>query len=346
MVYDDIHWLHQDPRNHPENPHRLEIVVSSLKKHGLTNYIEWAKADKPDNSVLLVHDESYVLWIREESMKGFHYIDPDTYVTRDTYRVATSFSASARSKILRSIEKREIWVILPRPPGHHAGFKGRALGAPTLGFCIFNHVAVAARSVLDTYKDSRILIIDFDAHHGNGTQEIFWREPRVIHVDIHEYGAYPGTGDVDDIGSGKGLGTKINIPVKPYTGDDVYVWVLNNVVQPLVEKYRFKTVIVSAGFDSYMGDPLTELGVTEKGFYLYGRFLREVFEDKLVDSILIVLEGGYEAGLRYGFPAFIKGLLGLSLDTSVDVKPKPPPRRVYAVLKSVLEKYHGIEVKE
>ncbi len=340
VVYDDIHWLHQDPRGHPENPNRLEIVLNALRKRKLYDKLEFTNTLQGDNSVLLVHDKEYVSWIEKESRKGFHYIDPDTYVTRDTYRVATAFSTTTKHVVLDGIRKREVWVILPRPPGHHAGVKGRALGAPTLGFCIFNHVAVGARAALDLVE--RVLIIDFDAHHGNGTQEIFWDEPRVIHVDIHEYGIYPGTGWVTDIGGFNALGSKINVPVEPYTGDNVYVWVLQNIISPLIEKYKIELVMISAGFDSYIEDPLTELSATENTFYTYGYFLHKLFEEGILRSVIIVLEGGYDAGLRKGFPAFIEGLMGVKRETSI--KPSPPPKKIYVELKKIMGKYHGIEI--
>jgi len=343
VIYSDIHWLHQDPRGHPENPHRLELAINSLKKHGLTEYLVFNDVVEPDDSVYSVHDKSYVNWIREECSKGFHYIDSDTYVTKDTYRVAASFSASARKASLKGVMHRENWLILPRPPGHHAGIRGRAMGAPTLGFCIFNHAAVAARTILDIDSTSKVLIVDFDAHHGNGTQEIFWREPRLVHVDIHERGIYPGSGEVEEIGGGLAAGTKINIPLEPYTGDGVYLWVLEKIIKRLIDKYRFKAIVVSAGFDSYIGDPLTELGATEKTFYAYGSFFREAYEERLTDSIIVILEGGYEDGLRHGLPSFIKGLIGVKID-SVDVKVKPPHKRVLDALKRIMLNYHDIEI--
>jgi len=344
VAYSDIHWLHQDPRSHPENPERLETALNSLKKHGLTEYLAFAEVSEPDDSVLKVHDREYVEWVRSECSKGFHYIDSDTYVTPDTYRVAAIFSATAKRAAVESAERGEMWFILPRPPGHHAGVRGRALGAPTLGFCIFNHVAVATRALLDLDSSRRVLVLDFDAHHGNGTQEIFWRDPRVVHVDVHEAGIYPGTGGVWDIGGGEGAGSKINVPLEPYTGDGVYFWVLENIVKPLVEKYKFKAVLVSAGFDSYIGDPLTELGASEKTFYAYGLYLREVFEEKLVRGVVAVLEGGYGDGLKQGLVSFVKGLLGVK-GVSVDVKPKPPNRRVLSALREIMAEYHGIEIQ-
>jgi len=342
IVYSDIHWLHQDPHGHPENPERIEIALNALRRNGLINYFEKADLIQDDESVYLVHSREYVEWIRKECMKGFHYIDSDTYVTKDTYRVASSFSSTTRRAALQAVKNREIWFIMPRPPGHHAGFNGRALGAPTLGFCIFNHVAVAAKMILEIDDSSRVLIIDFDAHHGNGTQEIFWSEKRVVHVDIHEAGIYPGTGGVNEIGGGEALGSKINIPLDPFTGDEVYLWILEKIIKPLVEKYRFKAIFVSAGFDSYIGDPLTELNASDKTFYFYGSTLRMFYDEKYTEGIIAVLEGGYSVGLKNGLTSFIKGLLGLR--ENMDLKIKHPRRHLYEALKEIMYKYHGIEV--
>lgn len=340
IVYNDIHWLHQDPRGHPENPYRIEIILDVLKKKKLYDKLEFSSIDRDDNSILLVHDKNYVEWIREESRKGFHYIDSDTYVSRNTYRVAKIFSAVTRHVAIEAVEKKGIWVILSRPPGHHAGVNGRALGAPTLGFCIFNHIAVAAKGVLES--NNKVLIIDIDGHHGNGTQEIFWNESRVIHVDLHEHGIYPGTGWVSDMGGLNAYGSKINIPLQPYTGDNVYYWVLQKIILPLIDKYRIKTILVSLGLDSYVEDPLTALGASKDMFYLYGYILHELFEENIIRAIIVVLEGGYDAGLREGFPSFIKGLLGLR--KKIEVKPKTPSKKIYSVLKNIMEEYHEIEI--
>jgi len=342
VVYSDEHWLHSDPGGtHPENPNRLEEALATLKSSTVWSTTRLYYEESLDESVLLlVHDREYVEWIKRECSRGFHYIDSDTYVTRHTYRVAARYSTLAYIATHKGFEEKEMWILLPRPPGHHAGRRGVALGAPTQGFCIFNHSAVAAKSLLE--KTRKVLVIDFDAHHGNGTQEIFWNEPHVIHVDIHQHGIYPGTGWVSDSGSGEAVGTKINIPLPPYAGDEVYVWVLEKIVKPLNKQYSFEAVVVSAGFDSYAGDPLTQLNVTEAAYEAIALYLYELFKEKRVRTIISILEGGYGRGLREGFKAYVEALAGKRAKRRI--KGKPPSSRVYRELREVLSKYHGIEL--
>lgn len=343
VVYDDLHWLHRDPSGmHPENPDRLEKVVSILRKPVYRRMVSFYSEEVFDESTpLLVHSREYVDWIKLESRRGFHYIDGDTYVNEHTYKVAVHYTSLSRIAALRGYSENGIWVVLPRPPGHHAGINGSALGAPTQGFCIFNNVAVAVKSLLE--KTRMVLVIDFDAHHGNGTQEIFWEEPRVIHVDLHQHGIYPGTGWVTDMGGGAGKGSKVNIPLNPFTGDNVYLWVLENIIEKLVEKYNIDAIAVSAGFDSYRGDPLTELDVTETTYANYGYYLYSLVREGLAKTVVAVLEGGYGEGLKKGFEAFLQGLLGWKTALK-KIETKPPPRSVYNVLKKILQEYHDIEI--
>lgn len=342
IIYDDIHWLHSGPGDHPENPGRLEIIKNILVKKGFWNrFVVEQTIDYSIEDLYMVHSREYVEWIIDECRKGFHYIDSDTYVSKHSFEVAARFSSTAREIGYRCLRDRDIWFILNRPPGHHVGFNGVAMNAPTQGFCIFNHVAVLTKFLLD-YLDT-VVIIDFDLHHGNGTQEIFWSDSRVIHIDIHEYSIYPGTGGVMDIGGGRGVGFKINIPLSRFSDDCVYVWVLNNVIEPIIYKYKPRIVIVSAGFDSYMGESMCNLNVSDKTFYLYGSFFHDLYSKNYVDSIINILEGGYSIGLRNGFIAYLEGLMGISRE-EVFVESKPPRRDVYNYLRKILYKYHGLEI--
>ncbi len=342
IIYDDIHWLHRPIHGyHPENPDRLERAVNVLKRMGI-----WSNAEihgitlYDESSISIVHSMSYIEWIRKESMKGFHYIDPDTYVTRDTYRVALGYSSMSRYAALNSSTEKPLWLILPRPPGHHAGFGGRAFNAISLGFCIFNHIAVIAKTLVEKY--GRVLVIDFDVHHGNGTQEIFWENDRVIHIDIHEENIYPGTGDVDEHGHGRGAGSKINIPIPHYSGDKIYAWVLKKIIEPIYNVYGFRAVAVSAGFDAYIGEDISSLMVSDKTYTCYGYFLYKLLSSNDVETIIVVLEGGYRGGLLKGFSSFLKGLMGKA--KCIEPSLKPPPHRIYMGLKKVLETYHGITI--
>ncbi|MEM1873510.1 MAG: hypothetical protein QXS85_01685 [Acidilobaceae archaeon] len=342
VVYDDIHTLHRDEWGfHVEKPERLVAPKAVLEEPLFAEIVEWRRAPRPDESSLSkVHSRDYVDFIREESRKGFHYVDPDTYVTKYTYEVALSFSTAAREAALDSLETGDPWLILPRPPGHHSGRRGWAMGAPTLGFCIFNHSAVATQALLE--RGFSVMVIDFDAHHGNGTQDILWNEPRALHIDVHQRGIYPGTGWVTDKGGGEAEGTKINIPLAPGSGDREIAWVAEKVVKPVSEAFKPDAVIVSAGFDGHYSDPLTSLTITEAGYKILGRLVREVWMASRRRALVIVLEGGYAQGLSKGFRSFLEGLLGVGEEQKIE--PRMEESVSELLTREVLGKYWGLRV--
>jgi len=343
IVYDDIHRLHSDPSGrHPESPWRLEVALSSLKESSAWSSIEVVSTPEADSKLLkLVHSSNYIRFVDEESRRGFHYLDPDTYVTEYTYTVASRFATAAYNAALKSLESGEPWLIMPRPGGHHAGRDGWAMGAPTLGFCIFNYAAMAAKALED--RGLRVLIIDFDAHHGNGTQDIFWDDPRVVHVDIHQEAIYPGTGDVTDIGGPGAEGTKINIPLPAFSGDPQYVWFVERILEPIINTYKPEAVVVSAGFDAYQGDPLTMLRATRETYGYIAYVLRNFYVEGRVRALVTNLEGGYGDGLRHGLREYVEVLMGVK-EFRRTVEPREPPRRVTEGLRSMLGRYWGIEL--
>lgn len=342
VIHDDINWLHTDPRGeHPENPHRLELVLNSLKPLVKLDLFEFQKTVEPKRQVLSdIHDDKYVEFIEMECRKGFHYIDSDTYVTEHSFNVALRFSTSLKKHAVKGFEENNIVIALTRPPGHHAGYNGKAMGASTLGFCIFNHSAVADYALLE--KTNSILHIDFDAHHGNGTQDILWNDPRVIHVDIHQYGAYPGTGWVEDIGGRDAEGSKINIPLPRGASDSEFMWIVEKIIKQLITTYRFKAVVVSAGFDSYIGDGLAELEFTENSYIHIGSLLHEFYKAGVIKTIVNVLEGGYGEGLQIGFINYVRALIGFERVSKPIIK--HPPTKIYERLKVILKDYHEISI--
>lgn len=345
MIYDSRHRLHLDPsQKHPEKPSRAIKVLEALVKSDFSGQLSFAGILDPESDVLLsVHDGEYVEYVRRESAKGFHYIDLDTYVTEHTYAVAASYLTTTYYEALRSLESKEPLLVIPRPGGHHAGRSGRALGAPTLGFCIFNYAAAAAIAYLK--RVSRVLIIDFDAHHGNGTQEIFWSDGRVVHVDIHQEGIYPGTGDVIDVGSAAGTGKMINIPLQPNAGDETFMWILNEIIVKLVEAFKPSAVVVSAGFDAYLGDPLTSLAATKITYENIGAYLGRLLADGVVESVASVVEGGYGDGLVAGLLSYVNGLLSrCKCPDNIRATPSGVSRRVRDSLRANMSRYWGIDV--
>ncbi|MEM1559993.1 MAG: histone deacetylase family protein [Ignisphaera sp.] len=324
IVTSRLFYKHNPPHGvyHPENSRRLDIALNSLAKTNFSNRL--IVIDKLDEYYYSyrnrVHTEDYVLFIRGLCSKGDEkFIDNDTYINKYTFDVATHAIGCSVYAAELALNSKEVLVFsLIRPPGHHAGLSGNAMGAPTQGFCIFNNVAAAALYALDKgFKP--IVIIDIDVHHGNGTQEIFWKNPDVVHVDIHEYDIYPGTGRIEDLGEGEGYGTKINIPLPPYSNDNDYLYVVEEIVIPLVLCVKPRAIILSAGFDAYANEEIALMQLTDKTYKNLGSFFR-ILSRELKTGVLAVLEGGYSVGLEKGIPAFLK-----SFEHFVDIDKKIEP---------------------
>jgi acetoin utilization deacetylase AcuC-like enzyme len=336
VVYSELHGLHADPSGfHSEGPWRVESIVSELKSEDFEGLVEFTSPPGPDYSaVLLAHSAGYVEWIRGECARGFHYVDPDTYVNEYTCDLAASFAAASRVAALRALSEGGVWIILARPGGHHAGREGRAMGAPTLGFCVFDYTSIAALTAIE--EGAVVLALDFDAHHANGSQEILWSEPRAVHVDIHEWGIYPGTGWITDIGGPGAEGTKINIPLSRGAGDPEYAWTLRSVVERAVSAVKPELLVVFAGFDAHREDPLTGLEATEATYGLYGDYLGRLVRSETVRGAVVILGGGYSRGLVSGFKSFTKSLLGL--ERPARVEPEAPGRVVEERVPTILRK--------
>lgn len=341
ILYNTLSRKHDPPHQlyHPENSRRIDIVLRGLEKEGLANNIK--TVDIIDHNYYSyrdkIHSSEYVMLIKKMSDSEEGFIDSDTYVNRYTFDVATHVLGSAVYALKLALDIRSSMVFaLSRPPGHHAGLAGRALGAPTQGFCIFNNVAAAALYAIEVgYKP--VAIIDVDVHHGNGTQEIFWNNPDVIHIDVHEHGIYPGTGNIGDLGESEGYGTKINIPLYSYSNDQDYIYVFQRIVIPIVYNTKPRAMILSAGFDAYMDDGLASMELTET-FYKYLGSIMKLINKELGIGIAAVLEGGYSIGLEKGLPAFLKGFIN-PIDIATidrDIEPSEKTKRVVKKLYEVL----------
>lgn len=309
IVYDDVFLEHEPWMPHPENPNRLRIALKGLEEYGLlgTKYTVIAKPFEVGiELVRKVHVKGYVDYILRLSEKAPAEVDPDTYVSKGTLRAALN-AIGALLVIYKEYRDKGIrrGFALVRPPGHHAGKAGKALGAPTQGFCIFNNVAILSRYLLDEGY-SRIAIIDIDVHHGNGTQEIFWDDPRILHIDFHQDPStlYPRTGFPEDVGGGEGEGSKINIVLPMMSGDDLYVEALDLAIT-ILEQFKPQVIVFSAGFDAYINDGLADIRATSNTFYeIPYRIIRELKPALIIAS----LEGGYTSGLKQGVPAFTAAL--------------------------------------
>ncbi len=346
LVYSDVYLKHEPWYNHPENPLRLKILFKGLEKYGLTEYYEIIEPEPGEwELVYHVHVEGYIDYVRRLGEHAPTEIDPDTYVSKGTLdSILYSIGGLVKAyKEYRSGRGTRFFV-LTRPPGHHVGRAGKAMGAPTQGFCIVNNIAVLAAYLLSEGYE-RIAIIDFDVHHGNGTQEIFYRDPRVLHIDFHQdpRTLYPGTGFPEDLGSGRAEGTKINFIFPRHSGDDLYEEFLELAII-ILKRFNPQVILHSAGFDAYFMDGLADMKTGSRTFYLMARRIIDELKPGLV---IASLEGGYSVGLEKGVPAFIAGLIGLedpvreTYKSSIRVKDYFY-KRIYYHTRELLNKYWNI----
>lgn len=306
LVYHSDFKLHDpSPYPHPETPERLDRMLSGLNTYNLLDSFKRVDVPVADiNIYSLVHSEDYLREVMRRGREGLEWLDPDTYICPGTHRALERLAGAAMliSEVI-SGGSDDLVLLLPRPPGHHAGISGPAMGAPTLGFCILNTSALIARLLS---KRGRVSVLDFDLHHGNGTQEIVYGDPRVQHIDIHQdpHTIYPGTGYTWQIGEGAAAGTKANIILPPGSGDDVFSEAVSAAVR-ILERFDPDYIVVSAGFDGYRGDNyMGAVRATASSYYRAGSLLAG-----LSRPVVVVVEGGYSIGLERGLPAFIAGLL-------------------------------------
>lgn len=289
IVKDDLYLQHITDNYHPENPHRLKHIYAMLEKldqRGLT-YI--APRPATHEEIARVHDLSYIESIARTRNHPIQYLDSDTVVSPLTYDAAC-LAAGGVLELADAIQSgtTNSGFAFVRPPGHHAE------RAKAMGFCIFNNIAIAARHLEAKHNLNSILIVDFDIHHGNGTQNAFYGDRTVLYFSTHLYPHYPGSGWFEEIGTGAGVGYTVNVPLSHGMGDDDYLYALRDVLLPISEVFVPDFILVSAGFDAHYKDPLGGMVVTESGFAAMSRILLDIAEKHCGGKILFVLEGGYD----------------------------------------------------
>ncbi|WP_241004358.1 histone deacetylase [Conexibacter sp. SYSU D00693] len=282
--------LEHDPGPHPERPERITAVMDALEARG---WLGFERRESPACDLELierVHPRRHVLGIQELCAIGGGAIDMDTVVSEGSWHAAVHGSGGAVAMVDALLgEGAPAGAAIHRPPGHHAE------PARAMGFCLFNHVAVAAQRALDAHGVSRVLVLDWDVHHGNGTDAIFRARDDVLFVSIHQSPLYPGTGGAGERGVGDGAGYTLNVPVPGGSGDETFCSVVEHAVVPLARAYAPELVLVSAGFDAHADDPLAGCRVTDGGFAaMAGSVTRLAVE--LDVPVGFVLEGGYELG--------------------------------------------------
>jgi acetoin utilization deacetylase AcuC-like enzyme len=293
FVYHPDYLLHVPPFEHPESPERLEAINRHLADRGLLDNMVPVTPDYPDETdVLRVHDPSYLRKIELACRRGDLTLDAeDTYLSSNSYTVAllSAGGAIAGAESVATGRVRRAFCAI-RPPGHHADSR------TGMGFCLLNNVAIAARYLQARHGISRIFIVDWDVHHGNGTQNIFLEDPSVYFFSIHEHPSflYPGTGRRWETGRGAGEGTTLNAPMAPGAGDDEYRLAFEQMLRPAMETFRPEMILVSAGFDAHRDDPLADIQLTEEGFRFMTRFVVEMADRHCGGRVVSLLEGGYD----------------------------------------------------
>lgn len=284
---------HDTGPGHPERAERLAAILQALKEKRARGNVPLQ--DKNDfgeatlEQMSRVHDIDYLNFLAKTEAKDFFALDPDTTGCRQSWHAA-KLAAGAVIEAVEEVHKGKLEnaFCAVRPPGHHAE---RERG---MGFCLVNNAAVAARHLTNALDYERVLIVDWDAHHGNGTQNIFYADPKVFYYSSHQYPFYPGTGAAFETGEGAGKGTTLNVPLAAGSGDEEFLAGIEEKLIPAAQNYRSEFIIISAGFDAHAADPLTGLEVTDAGFEEAARRVKKLAEEECGGKLISVLEGGYD----------------------------------------------------
>lgn len=312
VVIDREYLKHLPGEGHPERPQRIKVLLDLAEDLDADKFELLPPRAATRAEIELVHTPEHVRLVEATSQSNRYALDGDTIACRDSFGVGL-LAAGGFLSLLDAIAAGEVrnGFALVRPPGHHA------LGGRAMGFCFFNTMAIGAEYLKKFHGAKRILIMDWDVHHGNGTQDAFYEDPEVFFISTHQFPFYPGSGAVSEVGAGVGEGYTLNVPLPAGCGDAEYLQVFRDIVVPAAERFAPEWILVSAGFDPHRRDPLGSMGVTEQGFAAMAEHLLALADRHSAARIAFLLEGGYDlAALRDSAAAVLE-----SLDT--------PGRRVF-----------------
>ena len=307
FLYDAIYLKHDTGAGHPERPERLTAILARLEQDGVLQHLVRLKpATAAPEWITTVHTPEYVERVRKSCQAGASYVDTsDAPASRDSYEVALNAVGGVQAAIDAVMQGRVRNAFCAvRPPGHHA-LKDRSMG-----FCFFNNVAIAAKYIQKKHKLGKVLIVDWDVHHGNGTQAAFYDDPTVFYFSTHQSPFYPGTGSAEERGAGKGLGFTRNVPLAADCGDAEYKKAFLEELKPAAAAFQPDFVLVSAGFDAAKGDLLGRMNVTPEGYAELTRIVKAIADQYCHGRLVSVLEGGYNLdSLAASVEAHVRALM-------------------------------------
>jgi len=315
----NLSYIKHDTGQHVEVAARLQAIISHLVQTGLMKQLKPIEPRPATvEEIALVHQKDYIKDIEETAQRGGGWVDWHTVTSLYSYEAAL-LAAGGIIRAVDAVMGGEVSsaFALVRPPGHHA------LSQRAMGFCLFNNIAIAAKYALGKYNLERILIIDFDVHHGNGTQDAFYDDPRVMYISTHQYPNYPeDCGDMKETGSGAAKGTNINIPLPVGCGDAEYLKVFEQIIAPATRRFNPQLILVSAGYDPHQADPLSMMEVTTGGFGRITGIIKGLADELCGGRLAISLEGGYDPK---ALAASVKATFDVLLGNSVEDPPGQTP---------------------
>ncbi|GAB1420197.1 histone deacetylase [Anaerolineales bacterium] len=285
---------HENYAYHPERPGRIQAVWDLFQKMDMEKQLAYFQANPvTEADILRAHTNQHLSRVREikaqAEINGLAYFDADTYMNKHSYDAALLAAGALKDAVdLIFTDQVSNALCAVRPPGHHA------TPDHPMGFCLFNNVAIAARYAQSQYQVERVLIIDIDVHHGNGTQDIFYDDPSVLFISTHQFPFYPGSGSMKEIGSGQGASYTLNIPLAPANGDENYLKIFDQLIYPKAKQFKPEIVIVSAGFDAHWNDPLAMMGLSLPGYARLTQKCKALADELCDGKIIFAMEGGYD----------------------------------------------------